>query len=381
MKDILLQSNLDLLRAIEISERLLNEKNVLPEAMSYKAWLSDAFSNIRAQIEQNTNWLRLDYTSIFPDILNRTQELSRAYKFIISQYMPSLYRQRKEDQLCLKVLDWLHSQHPQSEGKPFAISDGGFAIYPLVQSPIIYFLPISSQHSLLYLALFFHEFGHLLYVEHKDEMDDLVKEFQEKLENHLEPAFQQNDQQSQREREKVRIIIETWYEWAQELYCDAVGLQIGGSSYLKAFSYHLRMNGRGAFVQEETKLERSSHPVLWLRIMFLANRARSLNLIDEADELERQWNLIAQTLGVTADYYGYYSEQYYPEVMQMIDDMLTETAPISFQNHDQNIEALDVEQCNFVQLINYAWHRYEADISGYPDWESTVISNILGRSA
>ena len=146
-------------------------------------------------------------------------------------------------------------------------------------------------------------------------MDDLVREFQKKLEEYLEPPSQQNDQQLEREKEKARVIIETWYEWSQELYCDAVGLQIGGSSYLRAFSYHLRMNGRSAFIRRESDLERSSHPVLWLRIMFLATRARSLNLIDEATDLERQWKLIAQTLGITADYYGYYSDQYCPDVV------------------------------------------------------------------
>ncbi|GAG76339.1 unnamed protein product, partial [marine sediment metagenome] len=299
MKDLLLQSNLDLLRAIQISEQLLTERDVLPEAEPYKAWLSDAFGNITTQIEQNINWLRFKYKSIFPEILNRTQEQTRNYKFIISKLMPSIYRQREDDKLCLLVLNWLHRQHTGSEEKPFAISDGRFAIYPSTYIPVIYFLPISSQHSLLYLPLFFHEFGHFLYLQHKDEMDNLVKEFQGKLENYLEPAFQQNNQQSQREREKGRIIVETWYEWAQEFYCDAVGLQIGGVSYLKAFSYHLRMNGRGAFIQKETDLERSSHPVLWLRVMFLASHARNLNLISEADELERHWNVIAQTLGVT----------------------------------------------------------------------------------
>lgn len=138
------------------------------------------------------------------------------------------------------------------------------------------------------------------------------------------------------------------------------------------------MNGRGAFIQEETDLERSSHPVLWLRVMFLVSRAKDLNLINEADELERQWNLIAQTLGVSADYYGYYSDQYYPDIIQMIDDMLPETSPISFQDYDQNISKINIEQHNFVQQIDCAWNLYERDILGYPKWESAIISNVLG---
>ncbi len=377
MKEILLQNNLDLLRAIEISNKLLNKKDILPEAVPYKNWLLEALGSIKNQIEQNTNWLQNNFTPIFPEILNRTQELSRNYKFIISKLMPSLYRQRNDDQLALKVLNWLHKSHSQSDGKPFAISDGGFAIYPSIHIPVIYFIPISSQHSLLYLPLFFHEFGHFLYVQHKDEMDILVKEFQEKLEDYLEPAFQQNDLQSQREKDKVRNIVETWYEWAQELFCDAVGLQIGGACYLKAFSYHLRMDGRGAFVQEESNLERSSHPVLWLRAMLLAERAKNLNLIDEAEDFERQWEEIAQTLGVTADFYGYYSDHYYSDIMQMLEDMLTEASPITFRDHDQTILKANVKEHNFVQIMNYAWKQYENDILSYPDWESNIIATIL----
>ena len=379
MQKLLLQSNLDLLRAIQISEKLLNQKQVLKEAELYKRWLLDALANVKGGIEQNLNWLKLDLTSIYPEILNRTQEQSRNYKFIVSKLMPSVYRHRNEDKLCLKVLNWLHDQHAQTRGKPFAISDGGFAIYPDRYIPIIYFIPVSSQHSLLFLPLFFHEFGHYLYRYHKDEMDDLVKEFQEKLEDHLEPSFEQNDEQSQKDKEKIRIIVETWYEWAQELYCDAVGLHIGGVSYLKAFSYHLRMSGRGAFQQKESDLERSSHPVLWLRVMFLAHRARTLNLIEEADQIENDWSLIAQILGVTQDYYGYYADQYYQDVVQMIDDMLIETSPISFDKFDQ-ITQYDPSNNNYIQLFNLSWRKYEVDLEKYNKWENDIIDLIAPQA-
>ena len=229
------------------------------------------------------------------------------------------------------------------------------------------------------MLMFFHEFGHYLYRYHRNEMDDLVKEFQEKLEDHLELSFEQNDDQSQKEREKIRIIVETWYEWAQELYCDAVGLQIGGASYLKAFSYHLRMNGRGAFQQKEIDLERSSHPVLWLRVMFLADQARTMNLIDAADQIENDWNLIAKTLGIRQDYFGYYTDQYFPDVIQMIDDILIETSPISFNGYNQAIEAFEESQHNYLQLLNLAWKKYEENMEEYDQWEKQMINIICKK--
>ena len=57
-------------------------------------------------------------------------------------------------------------------------------------SPLIYMMPPSAQQGLLYLPLFFHEFGHLLYACHKPEMDALVRELQENLAELLEPAVQ-----------------------------------------------------------------------------------------------------------------------------------------------------------------------------------------------
>ena len=61
--------------------------------------------------------------------------------------------------------------------------------------------------------------------------------------------------------------------------------------------------------------------------------------------------------------------------------MLTETAPISFQDKDQNIDQIDLQQHDFVQLMNHAWKRYEQDMKNYPNWESVIISDILGKVA
>ena len=148
---------------------------------------------------------------------------------------------------------------------------------------------------------------------------------------------------------------------------------------MKAFSYHLRMSGRGAFQQKESDLERSSHPVLWLRVMFLAHRARTLNLIEEADQIENDWSLIAQTLGVTQDYYCYYADQYYQDVVQMIDDMLIETSPISFDKFDQ-ITQYDPSNNNYIQLFNLSWRKYEVDLEKYNKWENDMIDLIAPQA-
>ena len=74
-----------------------------------------------------------------------------------------------------------------------ALSDGDFASWPQPNWPTIYFMPPSAQHRLLYLPLFFHEFGHLLYSCHEPELDELIKALQKVIAQFLEPSAQRDD--------------------------------------------------------------------------------------------------------------------------------------------------------------------------------------------
>ena len=105
----------------------------------------------------------------------------------------------------------------------------------------------------------------------------------------------------------------------------------------------------------------------------------SLPLIDEADQIENDWNLIAKTLGIRQDYFGYYTDQYFPDVIQMIDDMLIETSPISFNGYNQAIEAFEESQHNYLQLLNLAWKKYEENMEEYDQWEKQMINIICKK--
>jgi len=284
-----------------------------------------------------------------------------------------MVRQSITDTLCLKLLYWLHNNHEQSKSKPFAISDGVFSIYASKEIPLIYFLPTSSQQSLLHTPLFFHEFGHFLYAFHKQEMDDLVKGLQADLEEYLIIPFQQNDSKHTKEKEKASSIIETWFDWTQELFCDAVGLHIGGASYLYAFSHYLRMIGRGSFYMPEKDLNKSSHPISWLRVMFLVERAVRYGLVKEANEIQNDWNKIATVLGESGNYHGYYKDQYQQIIIETVDKMIVEADPIYFADHDLPIEDFDPDVNTFIQLVNVAWRKYRSDINSYSIWEQSVF--------
>ena len=128
-------------------------------------------------------------------------------------------------------------------------------IWPFLHIAPTYFFPFLEQKGLLFQPLLFHEFGHLLYLCHKREMDDLVRELQREVEDVLTPPSQRNDRHSDIQAGQRQTIVDTWYRWAQELFCDAVGLTIEGPSFL------YRPDRRG---QRKRRLKLSRSPsLLW----------------------------------------------------------------------------------------------------------------------
>lgn len=100
-------------------------------------------------------------------------------------------------------------------------------------------MPPSAQRRLLYLPLFFHEFGHLLYACHKPEMDSLVRYLQQTISQYLEPSAQRDDLHSKREQEWRSLIVETWFEWTHEILGEYYN-QYMARHYLTPSSVELR---------------------------------------------------------------------------------------------------------------------------------------------
>ena len=100
-------------------------------------------------------------------------------------------------------------------------------------------------------------------------MDDLVRELQAEIGNLLQPAVARNDKYTEVQERNREVIVEKWYAWAQEFFCDAVGFMMGGASCAYAFSMYLRILGRAAYHLPVEKLERSSHPSLGSIFIYL----------------------------------------------------------------------------------------------------------------
>ncbi len=376
MREILRRSNLVLLREVDKLESALSLPSVLSELSAYHEWIREACAHFREQGFQNLQDLRLSKDEILSDILSETQRLAGLFRLHNERLAGPLLRSQPSDRLCLRVITWLHTSHPEARNVPAVLDDGGFGIWPEPRLPIVYFMPSSRQRGLLYLPLLFHEFGHLLYACHKPEMDDRVHELQEEIADLLSPLSQRDDRTAREDAKRRQIIVERWYEWIQELFCDAVGFTIGGPCFVHAFSTYFQVGGRSVFHLPQEDLELSSHPVTRLRVRLLADRVRKASLLAESEKLKTQWDNIAKMMGVTEDYYGFYVAEFLPPIRQTLDDMLTEASPYQYMVEDVSSSKWNPRSSSPIHLLNRAWSIFLDDPDGYDEWEEQAISTF-----
>lgn len=187
MRQLLEQNNCDLINEIEKIEFSLNQKEAFlpPELKDFHRWLLSNCTALKNQLKENLADISKNQENILIDILSNTNVVTRTVHSLNRFFLNPILRMSVSDCLCLRIINWLHKEHPKTANHLFAISDGSFASLPYPPRPTIYFVPPSSLERLLYLPLLFHEFGHLLYAFHKDEMDWLVKELQQEIVQNL----------------------------------------------------------------------------------------------------------------------------------------------------------------------------------------------------
>jgi hypothetical protein len=377
INQILQSANQELLDDATSLMAAVEKARVFPELRPYQVWLAERLADIQNDADDNLQVLSLGYPELIPEILSRTQQLTRAMNLCNSRLAGPLLRIRESDRLSLRVLSWIHGKHERTRDTPFAVSDGEFASWPWPPNPALYFIPPTGQGGLRYQSLFFHEFGHLLYATESTALDAVVGAFQRSVEGFLEPRFVRNDMRSDAETRERRIIVETWYAWTQEFFCDGVGLRIGGPGFVYAFSAHLRLRGRGAFEPPHEKLPHSSHPPAGIRVRLLCHRLGQLGLSHLAEKMGTEWDAIAEALDAKPDYFGYYSEEFLDSLTTTTDHMLSIVDPYRFASEDMGRDELPVERWTPVYLVNRAWHLYYEDYKRYREWEPVAINRFL----
>lgn len=358
MKGAFESQNRDLARQVASLRDTLIATPVPAVLERFRRSVIEICQSIEMKLERNLTVLAHDVESVHSDVLFTTSGCIQLFDLVNNQLSAPIIRFSARDMLPLSVLDWLHSAHPATRDKPFGVSSGGFAVYPHPMWPVVYFLPVSAQTSLRFLPLLFHEFGHLLYVLSKAELDDLIGEFQKTLRRVLAPRVIRDGQEN---NDAVRRQVQTsWREyWIQEIFCDAVGLSIGGSSFLHAFSHHFRFrSGDEYFIRQEDQLHRR-HPVTWLRMQILLVRAERSGLGTAAAQVAGDWNRAAELFHVTQDFQGTWIDALSDPLQDLLDLMLEEVAPFSF--HDAN-------DASPHSAIDESWRCF-FDLQGGPDVE------------
>jgi hypothetical protein len=140
---------------------------------------------------------------------------------------------------------------------------------------------------------------------------------------------------------------------------------------------YLKMLGRDRFILSFEKLAYSSHPITWLRIHLLSHLLEKYDLGENAKKLEDEWKTIADALSIHEDYYGYYMDEFLDPVLGTIKDMLIETEPYQFGNHEITNFDLNLQEMSPVYLLNAAWFKFYENPKTYLDWEKQAISKFL----
>lgn len=377
MRDVLQSKNRELESDINHLLEHIDRVDIPLELNPFRMQIRKLCVQFRDVVNRNLKVLESEVTAnlLLEEIISYTSSIAMRVSLMSATIVPALIRDPYGTQLSLRIILWIHRQHTQSQTAFPATADGGWSILPMVQYPI-YYIPLLQQNRLLQQPLLFHEFGHLLHQLHKAEVDDLIFEFQITVIRKLNSALGTNDRYYQQQLAKNNTIAITWYSWIVEIFCDSVGFTIGGPSYVKAFSLALSSMRREDFHMNIDNIMGSSHPVSWLRVKFLAERAKNDGFVDISNHVLSEWNETAKTLGIEEDYYGMYDEVLHQSIVEIIDDMIVETNPRKYTDIDLATTSSNVFATP-IRLLDKAWHQYESDPDGYRDWEKIIIQQYL----
>ena len=372
--DVLKKRNIELRDDIESLLALVKDAKIPPELEGYQKLVIDLCEYAKESTTKNIRNINLNRVEILEDIFSDVKQTIILVKLISDRFSVPILRAMSSDRLCLSILNWVHGNHEKTRTSPPAISDGAVSVWPMY--PQVYMFPQLERRSLLYQPLLFHEFGHVLYVCHKPELDSLVKDLQRDVTEIISPRSQRNDRHSEIQTSRRQTIVDTWYSWIQELYCDAVGFQIGGPSFLHAFSAYLSVVNRNDFYRGPKDLALSEHPVTWLRVHFLAELARNASQEGIAHSIEYEWSTFANAMGIQEDYHGFYDKSVSKAIKDTIEDMLTETDPRKCTEHEMAGGGWEIDDSP-IKLLNWAWQVKLYDSSTYKTWEKSQIARFL----
>lgn len=374
MRDRLRIANEDLRRRAVTLQRVVAGSRVPGVLAAYCQQVALFTAGLEADAVRNLKLLDAQGVDLLPEVFDRTAALARNVGYADKRLVPPLSRVGRSDEFPLHVLRWLHAGTKATEELAFATMPDEFMVLPGPAMPAVYYLPLTERGSLLSLPLLVHEFGHVLYECHRREMDDLVKDFQEEVLRHLTPQSVGDPLLAAAGTAFRQQAVTRWQTWAQELFCDAVGLAVGGPAFLKAFSRHFHALSRDEYALGRDALLRRKHPLTWLRVRRLAEFARSGPASSFATVMEGEWSETARLLDLEEEHHGVWDDSLGLAATVLVERMLEEASPPRFDPAKVTGPAFPADP---VPLFNRAWEVFEGRPGSYEAWERGAIRQFL----
>src|SRR5205814_10593653 len=112
---------------------------------------------------------------------------------------------------------------------------------------------------------------------------------------------------------------------------------------------------RSNLVPSPLKLRLGTHPVTWLRVKLLTERATAAGFSHEAQSVSNEWAAVAHAMGVVEDYHGYYDPAIGELATQGVEAMLVEAAPRPYTAEEVAGEGWQNGTDSVIRLLNGAW--------------------------
>lgn len=355
----------------------IEEATVPQELSPYTSWLRTVVSELIDRTVRNLEYL--DYyqsPQVDASVISDTQDTFRHFHSVNERLASPVLQYKAEDLLAVRVLRVLHQSHPMTQALPYAVSCGRLETltpFPRTElgtlTPPIYYLPSTVQRGLRFIPLLFHEFGHPLFAAHFARLEPVVRNLQAFVEGEVMPILQRDDPTTARHLDRARKVVHLWYSWAEELFCDAIALKIGGESFLSAFSFYFEWKGEMELRLPPEQILRSSHPVSWLRVKFLSAAGESAGLTEGAARIRREWQAMARHFGVSEDYFGAYEDRFEPVIRDSVLAM-TRIVDESSDGWTDSLSALATP-------LAEAWNVFRLNPRDYPVWEGKALTDYL----
>ena len=371
-----------------ISEQInrgLSLKKLIPHPLKYPE-LSSLADRCGRKIDENNSYLKYlqnelegreegDIRDIFRGFRRCTRELELIEYYGIS----ALYYETPEIGYLNKLIFQIHQEIklPLTPPCVSCISTNYYYFHPFTN---VIFVPIGETEFLLHLPDVFHELGHVVVENRKNELrlKELNKKYEEAIDK-ITKYYQNLLSKKIRETgpERIPMIIEhchsQWKDyWIDEFFSDLFALYTLGPAYAWAH-VHISTKKSEDIYDFSTVLPQK-HPSDDSRMNMLILGLKLLGFEDVSRKISEKWKSLPMVANFQPSmYYRYgYPEKLISEVAKFILDGLSNSG--FFIISPKKLD--DLSDDSVIKLLNESWNKFWEKTEDYRKWEEKSIKKL-----